>query len=134
MIPLRCLRVRLCLSRLLVGAIVMLPSTAPARVDFSAGKSPVQLFNSDCSGCHRSPQGLAHSRKARALASFLREHYTTKGESAAMLANYLIRAQAGSSQPREAIKLFLKIAWKIWHEMATTSSRLISQVIRLLGG
>ena len=43
MIPLKCLRVWLCLSRLLVGAIVMLPNTAPAQTDFSAGKTPEQL-------------------------------------------------------------------------------------------
>ena len=39
---------------LLVGAMVTLPGTAPAHTDFSAGKTPEQLFNSSCSGCHRS--------------------------------------------------------------------------------
>jgi hypothetical protein len=68
----------------------MLPSLALAQeVDYSAGKSAPRLFASDCSACHRSPQGLANGRDARALAVFLREHYTTKGESAGLLGAYL---------------------------------------------
>ena len=134
MIPLRCLRAWMCVLRLLVGAIVMLPSTAPAQTDFSAGKTPEQLFNSDCSGCHHSPQRLAHSRNARALAGFLREHYTTKAQRAAMLANYLIRARADNSTSPAAVNLFLKIVWKIWHKMVATSSWLIWHVTKLLRG
>jgi hypothetical protein len=51
---------------LLVGAMVTLPGTAPAHTDFSAGKTPEQLFNSSCSGCHRSPYGMAHGRNCGA--------------------------------------------------------------------
>ena len=57
--------------------------------DFSAGKTAAQLFASDCSACHKSPAGLAKGQSVSALTSFLREHYTTKGESAAALAAYL---------------------------------------------
>jgi hypothetical protein len=123
-----------CLLRLLVGAIVMLPSTAPAQTDFGAGKTPEQFFNSDCAGCHHSPQRLAHSRNARALAGFLREHYTTKSQRAAMLANYLIRARADNSTSHAAVNLFLKIVWKIWHKIVATSSWLIWHVTKLLRG
>jgi hypothetical protein len=130
--PPRCPRVWVCASRLLVCAIVMLPNTATARIDFSAGKTPGQLFNSDCSGCHHSPQGLAHSRNARALAGFLREHYTTKGQSAAVLADFLIRARAGNSTSRAALNSFLKIISEIWHKIATTYSWLIWQITKLL--
>jgi hypothetical protein len=72
------------------SALLALPSLALAQeVDYSAGKSAPRLFASDCSACHRSPQGLANGRSAHALAVFLREHYTTKGESAGLLGAYL---------------------------------------------
>lgn len=62
----------------------------PARAqDFTAGKTPAQLFNSDCAECHRSPNGLARNRDVHLLANFLREHYTTKSETAGALAGYL---------------------------------------------
>lgn len=81
-----------CLAQLFVGAMMVLPNTAPAHPDFSAGKTPAQLFDSDCSGCHRSAQGLARGHDADVLTEFLREHYTTKTESATQLASYLIQA------------------------------------------
>lgn len=72
--------------------------------NFSAGKTPAQLFNSDCtgSGCHKVPQGLARDRGVGSLASFLREHYTNSRESAAALAAYLVSVGAGRGQPRAA--------------------------------
>src|SRR5215470_19198794 len=57
--------------------------------DFTAGKTPAQLFSSDCAECHHSPNGLARNRDVRALANFLREHYTTKSETAGALAVYV---------------------------------------------
>ena len=65
--------------------------------DYSAGKTPAQLFATDCSACHKSPQGLAKGTDARALVGFLREHYTTKPESAGALAAYVAGAGAGAS-------------------------------------
>lgn len=64
-------------------------STPALAQDFSAGKTAAQLFASDCAACHRSPGGLAKGQSVSALTSFLREHYTTKPESAAALAAYL---------------------------------------------
>src|SRR5262249_22100465 len=46
--------------------------------------------------CHKSPAGLAKGQSVSSLTSFLREHYTTKPESAAALAAYL--AGAGNSR------------------------------------
>jgi hypothetical protein len=83
---------RLCLT---LSAMLVLPGAALAQVDYSAGKSAPQLFGSDCSACHQSPQGLAKGRDASALSSFLREHYTTGGASAGLLANYLAGLPAG---------------------------------------
>ncbi len=82
----------LCLS---LTAALALPGTALAQVDYSAGKSAPQLFSSDCSACHQSPQGLSKGRDAYTLANFLREHYTTGGASAGLLANYLAGLPAG---------------------------------------
>ncbi len=67
--------------------------------DYTAGKTPAQLFQSDCSACHKTPQGLAKGHDVRSLTLFLREHYTTKEQSAAALAAYLGGgAGAGSRQ------------------------------------
>lgn len=72
---------------------------APALAqDFSAGKTAAQLFASDCSACHKSPAGLAKGQSVSSLTSFLREHYTTKSESAAALAAYLSGAGPGNAR------------------------------------
>jgi hypothetical protein len=80
--------------------------------NFSAGKTPAQLFASDCtgSGCHKGPQGLGKDRSRIGLASFLREHYTSSRESAVALAAYLVsvpgetRAARPERQPRAAAR------------------------------
>jgi hypothetical protein len=65
-------------------------AVAPAFAeDLTAGKTPAQLFRSDCGECHRSPNGLARARDVSGLAAFLREHYTTKSETADALAAYV---------------------------------------------
>ncbi|MFZ0837227.1 MAG: hypothetical protein WAM77_07225, partial [Xanthobacteraceae bacterium] len=81
-------------------------------------------FDFDCSGCHSSPWHLAHGRNERSLTGFLREHYTTNAQSAASLANYLIRAPATGSTGNS----FLKVFWKIWQGISTTSRWLIEQL------
>jgi hypothetical protein len=78
---------------LLLLAIILLPGIATGQVDYSAGKTPEQLFNSDCSACHASPQAVGRNRDVRALTAFLGQHYTTKTQWAAILANYLVRAR-----------------------------------------
>jgi hypothetical protein len=76
-----------------IGVVVASPGLALGQVDYSARKTPEQLFASDCSACHPSPQGLGRGRDARGLAGFLHEHYTTKAQYAAVLANYLVRVR-----------------------------------------
>jgi hypothetical protein len=73
--------------------------SAPAQ-DLTAGKTPAQLFRSDCAECHRSPSGIARTRDARALADFLREHYTTKSETAGALAAYVSSFAGGGAAGR----------------------------------
>jgi len=76
-----------------IGVVVVSPALALAQVDYSARKTPDQLFASDCSACHPAPQGLGRGRDARSLTGFLHEHYTTKAQYAAVLANYLVRVR-----------------------------------------
>ncbi|SRR6266849_4433733 len=75
-------------------------ASAPAQ-DLTAGKTPAQLFRSDCAECHRSPSGLARTRDVRTLADFLREHYTTKSETAGALAAYVSGLAGGGAAARD---------------------------------
>jgi hypothetical protein len=74
-------------------------ASAPAQ-DLTAGKTPAQLFRSDCAECHRSPAGIVRTRDVRALADFLREHYTTKSETAGALAAYVSSFAPGGAATR----------------------------------
>src|SRR5882762_11019115 len=76
-------------SKFIIGLLVAGAAGAASAQDYTAGKTPAQLFQSDCSACHKSPQGLAKGHDVRSLALFLREHYTTKEASAVALAAYL---------------------------------------------
>ncbi len=77
------------ISVFVLGFAAACASAAAPAQDLTAGKTPAQLFRSDCAEFHRSPAGIARSRDVRALADFLREHYTTKSETASALAAYL---------------------------------------------
>ena len=77
------------ISFFVLGSVIVLASAPAPAQDFTAGKTPAQLFSSDCAECHRSPNGLARNRDVRTLASFLREHYTTKSDTAGSLAAYV---------------------------------------------
>jgi hypothetical protein len=72
-----------------VPALALTAGTGLAQ-DFTAGKTPAQLFASDCSACHRSPDGLGKKYNAGSLTGFLRAHYTTKQETAGSLAKYVM--------------------------------------------
>ena len=69
----------------------VVPPSSSQGENFSAGKPPAQLFQSDCTGagCHSRPQGLSKDRSQGSLAGFLREHYTNSRESAGAIAAYL---------------------------------------------
>ena len=84
----------------IILGLVTASATAYAQTDYSAGKTPAQLFSGDCSVCHKSARGLAKNRDARSLASFLREHYTSKAESAGALASYLLGNPGPATDPR----------------------------------
>jgi hypothetical protein len=64
-------------------------SVAAAQGNLDQGKTAAQLYASACATCHKSPPSVSNSRWFFGLESFLREHYTSSRESAAVLAAYL---------------------------------------------
>jgi mono/diheme cytochrome c family protein len=77
-------------SILIFGCAAALAVAPALAEDFTAGKTPAQLFRSDCGTCHHSPNGLVKQRgDVDELTAFLSEHYTTKSETAAALAAYV---------------------------------------------
>jgi hypothetical protein len=85
-----------------LGLLIAGAAGSAAAQDYTAGKTPAQLFQSDCSACHKSPQGLSRGMDQRSLTGFLREHYTTKQESAGALAAYVAGAGGGAQRPAPA--------------------------------
>jgi hypothetical protein len=75
---------------LTAGAAFALMAGLAMAQDFTAGKTPAQLFSSDCSTCHHLPNGLGKKYDTATLGSFLREHYTTKPDTAGALAKYVM--------------------------------------------
>jgi hypothetical protein len=72
---------------------------ALAQENLDAGKTPAQLYASDCAICHKSPQGLSKNAGVFGLSSFLREHYTSSRESAAAIAAYVQSVDTGPAGP-----------------------------------
>jgi hypothetical protein len=88
------------ISTFILGFVTACASAPAPAQDLTAGKTPAQLFRSDCAECHRSPNGLGRNRDVRTLADFLREHYTTKSETAGALAAYVAGFAAGGAAAR----------------------------------
>jgi hypothetical protein len=75
-------------------------SSADAQGNLDQGKTAAQLFASDCATCHKSPQSVTSTKWLFGLESFLREHYTSSRESAAVLTAYLQGQQRLSAESR----------------------------------
>jgi hypothetical protein len=60
-----------------------------AQENLDRGKTPAQLFASDCAICHKSRRGLSNVGGLYGLQGFLRQHYTASAQSAAAIAAYL---------------------------------------------
>src|SRR5215212_8746440 len=84
---------------LLIGCLT---AGAAAAENLDAGKSPSQIFSNTCNACHKSPRGLLKSVSASSLPGFLRQHYTTGTDMAAVLSSYLI--SNGAADPRYQAK------------------------------
>jgi hypothetical protein len=77
----------------------LLPAMAQAQTNIDQGKSPAEIFATDCATCHKSARGLANGRGSSGLASFLVEHYTASRDQAAALAAYVMGAGGGEAAP-----------------------------------
>jgi len=73
---------------LLIGCLTAVGVRAVENLE--AGKSPSQIFAGTCSACHKSPRGLLRGVSASSLPGFLRQHYTTSGDMASVLASFLV--------------------------------------------
>src|SRR3979411_345948 len=65
------------------------PGWAEAQ-NLEAGKSPSQFFGGTCNACHKSPRGLLKTVAPGSLPGFLRQHYTTSSDMAALLSAFLV--------------------------------------------
>jgi hypothetical protein len=90
---------RLAAVTLFVGSCAV--SAAAQAQNLEAGKSPSQLFAGTCNACHKTPRGLLKTVSAGSLPGFLRQHYTTSGDMAAQLSNFLIANGAGDGRSRQ---------------------------------
>jgi hypothetical protein len=75
-------------------------SSADAQANLDHGKTGAQLYASACATCHKSPQSVSNTKWFFGLESFLREHYTSGRESAAILAAYLKGQAKLSTNPQ----------------------------------
>src|SRR5437868_11691362 len=90
-----------------IGAILVAGAGASnlrAQTVLGDPRDAARTFASNCSACHKSPQGLAKSGQ---VAGFLRQHYTTGPEMSAAMAAYLVAAgnapaaKKGAAPPAE---------------------------------
>ena len=84
----------------LVATAGLVAATAAAQ-DFDKGKTPAQIFQSDCAICHNNASTLGKSMNESALASFLSAHYTENRDIAAIIAAYLASNRGGSPERRQ---------------------------------
>src|SRR5436309_14216104 len=79
---------RLATVTLLIGCLTAVAVHAVENLE--AGKSPSQIFAGTCNACHKSPRGLLKTVAPGALPAFLRQHYTTSSDMAALLSAFLV--------------------------------------------
>jgi hypothetical protein len=108
-----------------VPALALAAGTAFAQ-DLTAGKTPTQLFASDCSACHRSPHGLGKKYNTGSLTGFLQTHYTTTQETAGSLAKYII----GFAAPRPVATASPTAKDQTWRE----PTEMVEELSRTLRG
>ena len=90
------------LSRTLISAAVALLIgcfAAPAGAqNLEAGKTPSQIFSGTCSLCHKSSRGILKTIPPGSLPGFLRQHYTTSSDMAALLSAYVLSNGAADTR------------------------------------
>src|SRR5262245_56611110 len=88
-------------SFLVALALFVLGAASTRTEDLERGKSGPAIFAADCSGCHRSVQGLAYGMGSGELMEFLRQHYTTGPGPASQVASYLLSVVGSGRRPKE---------------------------------
>jgi cell pole-organizing protein PopZ len=83
---------------------LLMAGSAAAQENLDSGKTPAELYASDCAICHKSPRGLAQTGGILGVQAFLREHYTASREAAAAIAAYLEQADKGAGAPAHPVK------------------------------
>lgn len=68
---------------------LLFAGAARAQENLDMGKTPAELYGSDCAICHKSPRGLSKGGDIFGLEAYLRQHYTASARSAHAIANYL---------------------------------------------
>ena len=86
-------------------ASAMFPAMLHAQVNIDQGKSPAEIYGSDCATCHKTPRGLAVGKNSLTLSAFLREHYTASRDQAAALAAYVLSIGGAEPAPRQKPEL-----------------------------
>ena len=86
----------------MAGAMFLAAVPATAQENIDQGKTPAQLYASDCAICHKSPRGLSQAGGILGLQSFLREHYTASREAAAAIAAYVTALERQTPPPKQA--------------------------------
>ena len=87
---------------LLLALVVAAPAAAQDNLD--RGKTPQQMFSTDCGICHSNVRGLGAAMGAWQLSRFLADHYTTSKAAASTLTSYLMsirRAEPERPQRRQ---------------------------------
>ena len=88
-----------------IAALVLcIAGPAGAQENLDAGKTPAQLFASDCAICHKTTQGLSKPGGLFGLQGFLREHYTASKETAAAIAGYVRATDKGPPPAKHSRK------------------------------
>ena len=85
---------------MIIAPFVFLGLPCHAQGNIDAGRSPAQIFADSCAVCHRDARELRRSN-----AGFLRQHYTSGYEEAAMMAGYLSRPpppEPRAAQPKRS--------------------------------
>jgi hypothetical protein len=93
--------------RVILGAAALalfIGGQAAAQEDLDSGKTPAQLYASNCAICHKTPHGLSKAGGAFGLQSFLREHYTASRQAAAAIAAYVDAVDRGPPPPERGPK------------------------------
>jgi hypothetical protein len=85
------------------GLVVAALAPAQAQISINAGRTPAQIYAMQCEPCHDKPPTLAKGSPAR-LTAFLSEHYSESRETAAVLADYLLKHASNAPEPRSATR------------------------------